>query len=179
MQRLNARPLNNKAGAVQYPLGQQGSSGWWYKIEWNYRENVGSWKIRKLLQKYFQPIVSYMSRKTCHEAGWDWFSSEPTFFNFFFLPILPTFFCRNLFRFSKGNPESDFSCEILLLRPTKRNIIDFVQKKVAKKVEIAKDTFWSLLFQLCNKSTKTPFAQDNLIYIAAGKSPLKWILGWY
>ena len=164
MQYLNARPLNNKAGAVQYPLGQQGSSGWWYKIEWNYRENVGSWKIRKLLQKYFQPIVSYMSRKTCHEAGWDWFSSEPTFFNFFFLPILPTFFCRNLFRFSKGNPESDLSCEILLLRPTKRNIIDFVQKKSPKKLRLLKTRFGLYFFNCATKVPK-PLLHKTIWYL--------------
>ena len=118
-------------------------------------------------------IQEYMSRtKQVEIEAFIGFPQNPRFLTSF-LPILPTFFCRNPFRFSKGIPGSDFTCEILLLRPTKRNIIDFVQKKVAKKVQIAKDTFWSLLFQLCNKSTKTPFAQDNLIFIAAGKSPLK------
>ena len=92
-----------------YPLGEQESSGWLYKIEWNYRENVGSWKIRKFLQKEFQPIVSYTSRKTCHEAGWDrnlhWFSTEPTFFNFFFARFATFFFAEIYFAFQKETLE--------------------------------------------------------------------------
>ena len=62
------------------------------------------------------------------------------------------------------------SCEILLLRPTKRNIIDFVQKKKSpKKFRLLKTRFGLYFFNCATKVPKLLFAQDNLIFIAAGK----------
>ena len=66
-----------------------------------------------------------------------------------------------------------------MLRPTKRNIIDFVQKKSPKKFRLLKTRFGLYFFNCATKLPKPLFAKDNLIFIAAGKSPLKWILGWY